>query len=225
MDAKNSGKVDSYRDLNGKSNPTSSPNNTLLLDASMQTKSSGFNTTFESDAGTNTDNLKLELQLKETQIESLESEIKKLKSVFNQGLTFKQQEEQKQRKNRTSVVDTEIDIPVTLEVIFMKLSDSLKKKDKELQETKQRLESVITALALNPTNTTTKFGRYDEEALAHKMVIRLESLTNENQEMARMLSYGRVKERLIEFEIIRKENEELRERIKILEETQETEES
>lgn len=77
----------------------------------------------------------------------------------------------------------------------------------------QTLESILTALALNPTNSMTKFGRYDPEALAHKMVVRLENLTKENKEMSKMLAYGRSKEAQIELQMMRNENEELKAKV------------
>ncbi|CDO96213.1 unnamed protein product [Kluyveromyces dobzhanskii CBS 2104] len=210
----NASEIDSTKGIPSNNNPSSSSNNTVIMDNSVHAKSSGFNTTFDDEAEAPTDNFKLELQLKETQIESLELEIKKLKRIFNQGLTFKQQEERKLKKSKAFTYDSEVEIPASLEVIFCKLSDSLKRKDQELQETKRRLEGIVTAVALNPSNSTTKFGRYDEEALAHKMVTRLENLMKENEEMAKMLSYGRFKETSIELELLRKENQELKERIK-----------
>lgn len=198
-------------------NSSSSSNNTIIMDTSMHAKSSGYNTTLDSENDMSADAFRLELQLKETQIESLELEIKKLKGIFNQGLTFKQQEEQKLKKSKALTYDSEVQIPASLEIIFCKLSDSLKRKDQELQETKRRLEGIITAVALNPSNSVTKFGRYDEEALAHKMVTRLETLMKENEEMAKMLSYGRSKETTIELELLRKENQELKDRLRWME--------
>ena len=59
--------------------------------------------------------------------------------------------------------------------------------------------------------------RYDAESIAHKMVVRLENLTNENKEMAKMLAYGRSKETQIELQLAKKENLELREKIASLE--------
>lgn len=181
-------------------------------------KSSGFNTTFSSSIQTNDsiETLKLELQLRETQIESLEKEIQKLKSVFNQGLTFKQQMQKLQPRPRNLSVDSSIEIPANLEVIFNQLSTSLKAKNEELDETKKRLESIITAISLNPSNSVTKFGRYDEEAMAHKVIVRLETLTRENQEMAKMLSYGRSKEIHIELELLKRENVQLKETLEKL---------
>ena len=172
-----------------------------------------------SELNSNKDNrteaLEVELQIKESQIESLENEIQRLKKVFNEGLSYKQNE-YKYAKEHSHIPQT-FELPASLEVIFRKLSSSLRVKEKELAETKENLESILTALALNPTNSVTKYGRYDAESIAHKMVVRLENLTSENKEMAKMLAYGRSKETQIELQLAKKENIELREKIASLE--------
>ncbi|KAL6946382.1 hypothetical protein ACO0RG_000531 [Hanseniaspora osmophila] len=117
-------------------------------------------------------------------------------------------------------------LPKNVETIVNRLASKLLHKDKELQETNDRLETLITAVVSNPSpsmmnpslsNVSTKYGRYDVETLAHKMVVRLEMLTRENQEMAKMLSYGRSKEYQIELNLLRKENKGLKERVAVLE--------
>lgn len=227
---------------------TASPS--VLMSArgiSNRTKNSSFDSSFETfasrngnngnkalcygdaimNAGTNDSNseviksLNLRLQVKETQNESLESEIQKLKKTFNEALNFKQSEHKFEKQN-SHAGSTPIEVPTSVEQVFKKLSSSLEKKDKELEETKQTLESVLTALALNPTNSITKYGRYDAEALAHKMVVRLETLTKENQEMAKMLAYGRAKEVQIELQLARMENRELRDTVSKLKQSNET---
>lgn len=231
---------------NGGSDVTASPS--ILMSArgvSNRTKNSSFDTSFETfasqndsnnalcygdaivNAGNNDSNseviksLNLRLQVKETQNESLESEIQKLKKTFNEALSFKQSEHKFEKQNSHADC-TPIEVPTSVEQVFKKLSSSLEKKDKELEETKQTLESVLTALALNPTNSVTKYGRYDAEALAHKMVVRLETLTKENQEMAKMLAYGRAKEVQIELQLAKMENRELRDTVSKLKQSNET---
>lgn len=196
-----------------------------------QTKHSSFDTTLETmstqhDSGVHyfggettvgskdevIKDLNLKLRVKEAQNESLENEIQKLKNSFNEALTFKQSGHKFDREN--SHADSALtEIPTSVEQIFKMLSSSLRKKSEELEETKQTLECILTALAVSPTNSVTKYGRYDAEALAHKMVVRLETLTKENQEMARMLAYGRAKEVQIELQLAKMENRDLRERI------------
>lgn len=198
-----------------------------LMDFNTQVNSSSFDTTFGSlanhsieqqqqkvnnnvkDTKAELESLKLKLQFKETQNESLENEVQMLKGIFNQGLDHKQSEFKSERQN-AHVPPLCLEIPDSVEKMFKKMADSLQKKDEELIAANQTLESILTALALNPTNSMTKYGRYDPEALAHKTVVRMETLTKENQEMSKMLAYGRSKETQIELQLMKRENEELK---------------
>lgn len=149
------------------------------------------------------DSMRLEFQIKETQIETLEQEIKTLKNLL---------ESQQNSNNLGTII-----IPNNIEEIFKSLADSLEKKDEELKESKNITESLITAITLNPTNNITKDGRYDPETIAHKLLNRLEILTNENKEMGKMLSYGRSQEMLIQLNLLTEENKDLKDRINQLE--------
>ncbi|SCU80357.1 LADA_0B06832g1_1 [Lachancea dasiensis] len=196
----------------GHGNTTGTLTTNSVMDTSLNTVSSDYNTTCGLSGNLETYNsMQLELQLKETQIESLESEIQTFKQLFNQGFSLKQEHDEHVLSGPLESFPTEI--PASLDAIFHTLSRTLTSKEKELEETKLRLESLITAIALNPSNAVTKMGRYDEEALAHKMVNRLEMLTKENKEMAQMLGYGRSKELQIELELLKKENQELKRKI------------
>ncbi|SCU91714.1 LAFA_0F05358g1_1 [Lachancea sp. 'fantastica'] len=200
----------------GRDNTSGTLTTNSIMDTSLSVKNSDYNTTYGSAENQESyESLQLELQVKETQIESLESEIQSLKQVFNQGLSLKRKNHE--RSSSARQVDGVIQMPTTLEAIFHKLSQTLAAKDKELKDTKLRLESLVTAVSLNTTNSVTKLGRYDEEALAHKMVVRLENLTKENQDMAKMLGYGRSKEIYIEMELLKKENQELKRKLQQLE--------
>lgn len=201
---------------NGREDTTGTITANSIMDNSVNTKISDFNTTYgSSEQQENAESMQLELQLKETQIESLEVEIQSLKLIFNDGLRLRQEHDL--RALSGPAINASVEVPASLEAIFQKLSSTLATKDKELDETKKRLESIVTAVALNPSNTVTKLGRYDEEALAHKMVVRLETLTKENQDMAKMLGYGRSKENHIEIELLKKENQELKKKLSQLE--------
>lgn len=163
------------------------------------------------DVGANNElvkSLTLKLRIKETQNESLENEIQKLRGSFNEALNFKQSEHKHERQNLHKE-KVPLEAPKNVEQVFRKLSSTLRSKDEELAETKNALESILTALALDPSNSMTKYGRYDAEALAHKMVTRIEILTKENQEMAKMLAYGRAKEMQIELQLAQMKNKEL----------------
>ncbi|SCU83962.1 LAMI_0C05556g1_1 [Lachancea mirantina] len=182
-----------------------------IMDTVNSSKYSDYHTTFNSSGSSGqADALHLELQMKEAQIESLESEIQKLKGSFNKSVMSRQDP-------RQILSDGTVEIPASLELMFTQLASSLAQKDVELEDTKQRLESLVTAIALNPSNSVTRIGRYDEEAIAHKIVIRLEMLTKENQEMAKMISYGRAKEAHIEIELLKRENQELKTKVQQLE--------
>ncbi|KAG0655019.1 hypothetical protein C6P45_003203 [Maudiozyma exigua] len=151
------------------------------------------------------DQMRLEFQIKETQIETLEQEVQTLKNLL-------------EAQNKTTVNSTTTTIiPNNIEEIFISLSNSLEKKEEELKESKNITESLITAITLNPTNNITKDGRYDPETIAHKLMNRLEILTNENKEMGKMLSYGRSQEMSIQMNLLTVENIELKEKIAQLE--------
>lgn len=158
---------------------------------------------------TDIDSLKLDIQIKDTQIESLENEIQNLKSILNSNIN--------DISKASNSDDDTVQIPKNLEIIFKKLSMALTEKDEELIKTKNDLESLITAIALDPSNSITKNGRFDIETVAHKLIVRLEILTKENNEMSKMLSYGRAKETQIELNLVKKENSELKEKIAFLE--------
>lgn len=189
------------------------------FDSSLDTSNQKVNYSDDSpmgDTGELVKSLTLQLQMKETQNESLEGEIQKLRGSFNEALSFKQSEYKFDRQNSHGE-KVALEVPQNAEQIVKRLSSSLRSKDNELMETKSALESILTALALDPTNSVTKYGRYDAEALAHKMVTRIETLTKENQEMAKMLAYGRAKEMQIQLLLSQMKNKEL---TKMISETQ-----
>ncbi|KAL3228948.1 Protein MUM2 [Nakaseomyces bracarensis] len=161
--------------------------------------------------------LKDKLQKKDAQIETLEIEVQKLKDILNAGIEFAT-ERQPLTDQDDHITVKEIEVSNSLDIIFRKLSTALQNREKELEEANNNLECILTALAMNPSNSSTKFGRYDTEELAHKTVVRLETLTKENQEMAKLLSFGRAKEKQIALEILKKENKELKDQIKRLNE-------
>ncbi|GMF52690.1 unnamed protein product [[Candida] boidinii] len=108
-------------------------------------------------------------------------------------------------------------LQTTHEELYIRLNEKLRSTQEELEETNLRLESVLTAIALNPTQSIISSGRYDEEEVAHRIVTKLQLLTEENDEMAKMLSYGKSKEKDIEIGLLRKQNIELKEKIAKLE--------
>ena len=152
------------------------------------------------------DPMRLEFQIKETQIETLEQEVKTLKNLL-------EAQQNKTNLNNVTTATTATTIPTSIEEVFTTLSESLEKKDQELKESKNITESLITAITLNPTNNITKDGRYDPETIAHKLMNRLEILTEENKEMGKMLSYGRSQEMSIQMNLLTSENTDLKNKI------------
>lgn len=185
----------------------------------ITTNNNNINTT----AGTSNNNnnndlintLNLNLQMKDTQIESLENEIRSLKKLLNpQRISNNSLSDATNGKDLD--IDTELLLPRSIESLYNELSSKLLTKEEELMETNDNLESLITSITLNPTNSITKNGRYDIETIAHKMIVKLEILNKENKEMAKMISYGRSKELQIELNLAQLENAKLKEENKLL---------
>ncbi|KAF0274067.1 hypothetical protein FOG51_01024 [Hanseniaspora uvarum] len=134
-------------------------------------------------------------------------------------------------KRNTSTLDDELyvfpEIPNSINELISRLSKTNENSFNKIDDLETRLDSLITAIMMNPmningnvnslNNVSTEHGRYDEEAIAHKLVVRLETLTKENEEMGKMLSYGRSKEMQIDIKLLQRENELLNKRIKELE--------
>lgn len=144
--------------------------------------------------------LKIDLKIKESQIESLETEIQRLTESINQT-----------ESNNNSLNQQ---IPKTINDIFTKLTINYTSLENELNDTKKRLESLVTAITLNPTNSITNNGRYDELEISHKIILKLELLQKENEELLKHLSFGKSKETEIELNLLKIENEKLKEKLK-----------
>ncbi|CCE61480.1 hypothetical protein TPHA_0A04040 [Tetrapisispora phaffii CBS 4417] len=183
-------------------------NNQQRNDFSYDTKENIGDKMYHDDEKIGADeNLELMLHIKDAQIESLDNEIRKIKNILNEEVN----KEQLIPQSNTS--EQSLEIPQSLLHIFKRLSTALQETEFELEETNKVLESLLTAIALEPSNTSTKFGRYDVESLAHKMIVRIETLTSENQEMTKMIAYGRSKEKQIELELLKSENRNLKEQL------------
>lgn len=150
--------------------------------------------------------LNVKLQLKDTIIRKLQAE---LELARNQAKKFAGME----TKDGKQVYE----IPKNHEQLYERLVEKLQNTDKELEETKTRLESLATAVTLNPSQSQYKYGRYDEQEVAHKIITKLQMLTEENEEMSKMLSYGKAKEKDIEIGLLKSQNEQLRQKLEKLE--------
>ncbi|KAH7586433.1 Protein MUM2 [Nakaseomyces glabratus] len=192
-------------------------NNATTFDATQSSQPSNCSATVNpkepKESSGEIDTLKYDIQVKDAQLQFLQRELTRLKSAISVAVDNTKDISSKTADKEEHITTKEIDVPNSLDIIFRKLSSALQKREKELDETKTNLESVLAAMALNPSNSSTKFGRYDPENLAHKTVVRLETLTKENQEMARMLSFGRAKEKHIALELLKKENKDLKTQI------------
>lgn len=146
---------------------------------------------------------KMKLQLKDIIISKLESELEKQKD-FEKTVSFSDNKDN-------------FEVPKNQEQLYNKLVEKLQLSEKDLEDTKNRLESLITAIALNPKQTSYKNGIYDEQEIAHKIISKMQLLTEENEELSKMLSYGKSKEKDIEIGLLRKQNAELLEKIAKLE--------
>ncbi|CCF57047.1 hypothetical protein KAFR_0C00520 [Kazachstania africana CBS 2517] len=192
LENSNSNNNNNNNNNSNNSNTNSSNNN----NNSSNNKSSSNNNSYDETI----EKLKVNLQIKDSQIESLENEIIALKNLFNKKATN----------------DT-IQIPKNIENIIIKLSDTLAEKESQLSKTQETLETILTSISLNPTNGITENGRYDVETISHKLLNKLEILTNENDKMSKMLSFGRSKELQIKSNLLELENAELKKRVTDLE--------
>lgn len=223
------------------------------------------------------ENYKMELKIKDSQIESLENEIDSLKKMLKLKTTGTLKVENKQNefdlnaikdlsndsinkgsnngndaldiknmeamdayqdsfffqlaRRNTNILDDELyifpEIPNSINELIVRLSKRNEFNNAKIKEIETRLDSILTAIIMNPMNINgnvtmlnnipTEYGRYDEEAIAHKLVVRLETLTKENEEMGKILSYGRSKEYQIDIKLLKRENQILKAKIKELE--------
>ena len=199
-------------------NSSSNKNNDNTYSPTMLNNTDGN----ENNSDTDTMNsLKIDLQIKETQIQALENEVRLYKKLINDDLKFNQGINTYNNVNNSildSIEEDENDedtlnkiiIPENMKTILYTLSTKLRETQEKLKATEDHLESILCAIALNPSNSITKDGRYDVETIAHKIIVRLEILTKENKEMAKMLSYGKSKEINIELNLAKRENMELK---------------
>jgi hypothetical protein len=145
------------------------------------------------------------LKLKDSQIESLENEIRVLKESLSALSSSTGGGANGSTNNKQESV-----VPVSVNEIFMKLSKSRLEVLEELSDTKLRLESLITTYTLNPSNSVTENGRYDEMEISHKILIKLETLKKENEDLLKALSFGKLKNLEMDISLVRSENSNLK---------------
>lgn len=127
-------------------------------------------------------------------------------------------------KQKTSVQDANhngtFKAPKNHFQLFQDLSKTLQEKSSELEETKERLEAVLVALACDgmtgaPSSAVSSLigsgYTYDVEELAHKLINKLSVLLQENENLLRMISFGNKTSLLIEIGLLTHEIEVLKE--------------
>lgn len=105
-----------------------------------------------------------------------------------------------------------------IEKAFRNMAQSINQKDKEIAQLKLRVEALVTASAINMTDSIGR--KMDEAEVAHRIVVRLTALKKENERLAKMLSQGRAAQKEVELGLLRQENETLKARIQELEKSQ-----
>ncbi|CDK25184.1 unnamed protein product [Kuraishia capsulata CBS 1993] len=171
--------------------------NTPTFATSDAYKREQYGKSYESSPVDEVTRYRMELKLKDSTIESLCTEIEVLRNIIQSSgadITGKAGKDDKQSQ---------------IQLLEEKARDA-----------EMRLETVLTAIALNPNpGAATRTGRYDEQEMAHKIFTKMKILTEENDEMAKMLSFGRSKQKDIQIGLLKAENEELKERLQKLETT------
>ncbi|CCD22894.1 Mum2p NDAI_0A07400 [Naumovozyma dairenensis CBS 421] len=157
------------------------------------------------------ESLKEKLSIKDIQVGKLDDEIQHLKSLLGHTITYND------KINESCTDDSssgDTFISANLEKKTKELVEKICIKDRELKELNDKYEELYLKVTMSTSsNSITKNGRYDVETMMHKMIIRFETLSKENDDMARMLSYGRSKEIDVELLLLDMENAELREKI------------
>lgn len=104
-------------------------------------------------------------------------------------------------------------MPASHYKLFERLSTNLLTLQDKYNESELHLESLLTAISLSPQQSVTENGRYDCEEIAHKIIAKIEILQEENTEMAKILSFGRSKQKDIEIKMLRSKIAELESKI------------
>lgn len=87
-------------------------------------------------------------------------------------------------------------VPRAHQEAFDTIAGRLAVKERELAETRLRLEAMVTAVALRPGGDV-DVGDYDVQAVAHLVVSKLEAVVRENEELHGMVAFGREAERRV----------------------------
>lgn len=164
---------------------------------------------------------RLEFQIKETQIEQLEAEVRALRgagagaSGAGSGLAANNTGTGNNSSN-AGVPPAPLSIPSSVDGVFARLAAALAESEARARDATAALEAALAADsvgsvgAMSSRATTRSESSADTEATAHRVLTRLEALSRENQELARMLAYGRAQQAAVQLQLLRRENAALR---------------
>lgn len=162
---------------------------------------------------------RLEFQIKETQIEQLEAEVRALRGAGAGASTGGLAPNNTGTGNNSSnagVPPAPLSIPSSVDGVFARLAAALAESEARARDATAALEAALAADsvgsvgAMSSRATTRSESSADTEATAHRVLTRLEALSRENQELARMLAYGRAQQAAVQLQLLRRENAALR---------------
>ncbi|KAG7195656.1 uncharacterized protein KQ657_003426 [Scheffersomyces spartinae] len=156
--------------------------------------------------------LKMELALKNQMINNLSEKLNQVKKTSNSVtlLDFNGPN----APQEFSHLGRPVTIPAEYTSLFKELTQQLRDCKKELEDTKQRLELLVVGVTMSPQNASiTCTGQYDEQEVAHRIVSKLQILTDENESLIKMMNFGSKSSLLVELGLLRHENKMLKEKI------------
>ncbi|KAH3686723.1 hypothetical protein WICPIJ_002303 [Wickerhamomyces pijperi] len=145
------------------------------------------------------------LRIKENIISQLESELSRIRQL----------------QSSTTNTATEPLIPSTHVQIFESLATKLAESQKELKETKTKLDALTASIIATSPHNVTPYGQSDSIETYHKILIKLQNLETENKELLKVLSFGKLKSvelslrmKEVEIEELKEQNEQLKRQLK-----------
>lgn len=107
----------------------------------------------------------------------------------------------------------------SMEQAYQDMAKSLEEKEKMIKKLQLELEAVWTSICVAGKDQfaleqLASKSPCDPTALAHRLIMRMQSLADENKMLGEMLSYGRAAQKELELGALRRENQHLKERLK-----------
>lgn len=107
----------------------------------------------------------------------------------------------------------------SMEQIYQDMTKSLEEKERTIKKLQLELEAVWTSICVAGKDQfafeqLASKTPSDPTALAHRLIMRMQSLADENKMLGEMLSYGRAAQKELELGALRRENQNLKERLK-----------